>query len=143
MMNAVLRRVLIPSIALLILLPGIAFAQSGSTGGSIGNDDKSVSGTRDIQQSAEPERSTPRAKPAAREEQRRSAPSRAGPPVQKPPPNPEGLVRMDRQDGAISDGNCTCKRNCNSATPTSPSLIAQCMQNCARTYSGCNKGLPR
>src|ERR1700688_1409572 len=44
-----------------------AFAQSGSAGGSIGNDEKSLSGTR----SAEPEAPARRSKPAA-EEPRRS-----------------------------------------------------------------------
>src|ERR1700688_2143073 len=50
-----------------------ALAQSGSAGGSIGNDEKSLSGTR----SAEPERPARRSKPAA-EEPRRSAPRRSG-----------------------------------------------------------------
>jgi hypothetical protein len=53
--------------------PGAAFAQSGSAGGSIGNDEKSLSGTR----SAEPERPARRSKPAA-EEPHRSAPRRSG-----------------------------------------------------------------
>jgi hypothetical protein len=39
-----------------IVGPGTALAQSGSAGGSIGNDEKSLSGSR----SAEPERPTPR-----------------------------------------------------------------------------------
>ena len=52
--------------------PGTAFAQSGSAGGSIGNDEKSLSGTR----SAEPERPARRSKPEA-EEPRRSAPRRS------------------------------------------------------------------
>ena len=53
--------------------PGLASAQSGSAGGSIGNDEKSLSGTR----SAEPDRPARRSKPAA-EEPRRSAPRRSG-----------------------------------------------------------------
>jgi hypothetical protein len=52
---------------------GNALAQSGSAGGNIGNDDKSLSGTR----SAEPERPSRRSKPEA-EEPRRSAPRRSG-----------------------------------------------------------------
>jgi hypothetical protein len=48
--------------------PGAALAQSGSAGGSIGNDEKSLSGTR----SAEPERPARRSKPEA-EEPRQSA----------------------------------------------------------------------
>ena len=43
--------------------PRAAFAQSGSAGGSIGNDEKSLSGSR----SAEPERPARRSKPAAEE----------------------------------------------------------------------------
>lgn len=52
---------------------GNALAQSGSAGGNIGNDEKSLSGTR----SAEPERPSRRSKPEA-EEPRRSAPRRSG-----------------------------------------------------------------
>src|ERR1700730_13643791 len=54
--------------------PGAAaFAQSGSAGGSIGNDEKSLSGSR----SAEPERPARRSKPEA-EEPRRSTSRRGG-----------------------------------------------------------------
>jgi len=69
------RRVVTPLVCLLLaLITGIpaAIAQSGSTGGSIGNDDKSLSGSR----SAEPERPARRSRPDA-EEPRRS-PSRGG-----------------------------------------------------------------
>jgi hypothetical protein len=59
------------SLALLIGAAA-ALAQSGSAGGSIGNDDKSLSGSR----SAEPERPSRRAKPEAAEP-RRAAPRRA------------------------------------------------------------------
>lgn len=48
-----------------------AFAQSGSAGGSIGNDEKSLSGSR----SAEPSEPARRSKPAAEE---RSSPRRSG-----------------------------------------------------------------
>jgi hypothetical protein len=50
--------------------PGLAFAQSGSAGGSIGNDEKSLSGSREAPRSAE----TParRSKPAAEEPRRAS-----------------------------------------------------------------------
>jgi hypothetical protein len=54
--------------------PRMAMAQSGSAGGSIGNDEKSLSGTRE--RSAEPERSSGRSKPA--EDQGRSASRRSG-----------------------------------------------------------------
>jgi hypothetical protein len=38
-----------------LLAPGAALAQSGSAGGSIGNDDKSISGSRSEPRSVEPE----------------------------------------------------------------------------------------
>ena len=57
----------------LTLAPSAARAQSGSTGGSIGNDDKSLSGSR----SAEPERPARRITPDA-EEPRRSTSRRSG-----------------------------------------------------------------
>jgi len=56
-----------------------AVAQSGSAGGSIGNDEKSLSGSRQESssgRSAEPAPSARRSKPAAAEE--RSAPRRSG-----------------------------------------------------------------
>ena len=56
--------------------PGIALAQSGSAGGSIGNDEKSLSGSRQAPRSVEPEPSAQRNKPEA-EESRRST-SRSG-----------------------------------------------------------------
>jgi hypothetical protein len=53
--------------------PGLALAQTGSAGGSIGNDDKSLSGSR----SAEPERPARGSKPDA-DESRRSSSRRSG-----------------------------------------------------------------
>ena len=53
--------------------PPSAWAQSGSSGGSIGNDEKSLSGSR----SAEPERPARRSKPEA-DEPRRSTSRRGG-----------------------------------------------------------------
>lgn len=55
----------------LAVSPSATRAQSGSTGGSIGNDDKSISGSR----SAEPERP---ARPTEAEEPRRSTSRRGG-----------------------------------------------------------------
>ena len=52
--------------------PATALAQSGSAGGSIGNDEKSVSGTRQAPRSVETEKPARRSKPAA-EEPRRAA----------------------------------------------------------------------
>ena len=49
-----------------------AFAQSGSTGGSIGNDEKSLSGTRDVPRTVEPTKPARRSKPDAEEPRRGS-----------------------------------------------------------------------
>jgi hypothetical protein len=57
--------------------PAIAFAQSGSAGGSIGNDEKSVSGSRQTPRSVEPERPVRRSKPEA-DEPRRAARNSGG-----------------------------------------------------------------
>jgi hypothetical protein len=57
----------------LVVGSAAALAQSGSVGGSIGNDDKSLSGSR----SAEPQRSSRRSQPAPAAEPRRPAPRRA------------------------------------------------------------------
>jgi len=51
------------------ICPGLTLAQSGSAGGSIGNDEKSLSGSRQTPRSAEPERPA-RSKPEAREPRR-------------------------------------------------------------------------
>ena len=59
-----------------IALPDMARAQSGSAGGSIGNDEKSLSGTRQTSPAAEPSRPARRSKPAADEPSR--APQRSG-----------------------------------------------------------------
>jgi hypothetical protein len=53
------------------VLPGLARAQSGSAGGSIGNDEKSLSGSRETPRAAEP------SKPARRSKTETEAPSRA------------------------------------------------------------------
>lgn len=76
MQHAIRRRITIALACAALALgigPRASLAQSGSAGGSIGNDQKSLSGTR----SAEPERPARRSKPAA-EEPRRSAPRRSG-----------------------------------------------------------------
>jgi len=46
-------------------VPAVAFAQSGSAGGSIGNDEKSISGSRQAPRAVESERPARRSKPAA------------------------------------------------------------------------------
>ena len=55
----------------IVALPGLARAQSGSAGGSIGNDEKSLSGSRETPRAAEP------SKPARRSKPETEAPSRA------------------------------------------------------------------
>jgi hypothetical protein len=65
----------IPLLALLIPLvcgPGVAMAQSGSAGGSIGNDEKSLSGTRQAPRAVEPSKPARRAKPESDEPRRAS-----------------------------------------------------------------------
>lgn len=52
--------------------PAIALAQSGSAGGSIGNDEKSVSGTRQAPRSVETEKPARRSKPEAEQPRRAS-----------------------------------------------------------------------
>ena len=54
-----------------LALPSLARAQSGSAGGSIGNDEKSLSGSRETPRAAEP------SKPARRSKPETEAPSRA------------------------------------------------------------------
>jgi hypothetical protein len=56
--------------------PGTAFAQSGSAGGSIGNDEKSLSGSREAPRSTEPSKPARRSKPEAEEPRR--APRNSG-----------------------------------------------------------------
>jgi hypothetical protein len=58
--------------------PAIAFAQSGSAGGSIGNDEKSVSGSRQTPRSVEPEKPVRRSKPEADEPRRAARKSGGG-----------------------------------------------------------------
>lgn len=70
----------IPILALLIPLAcasGLAQAQSGSTGGSIGNDEKSLSGSREPPRASESEKSARRSKPEADEPRRASQSSGA------------------------------------------------------------------
>jgi hypothetical protein len=50
----------------------LALAQSGSAGGSIGNDEKSLSGSRETPRSVEPDRPARRSKPEADEPRRAS-----------------------------------------------------------------------
>jgi len=58
--------------------PATALAQSGSAGGSIGNDEKSVSGSRQAPRSIETEKPARRSKPEAEEPRRASRKSGGG-----------------------------------------------------------------
>src|SRR6478672_2935393 len=74
MSNTASRKFALASLLLALAAPS-AFAQSGSAGGSIGNDEKSLSGSRQDSssgRSAEPAPSERRSKPAA-DEQRSSS----------------------------------------------------------------------
>lgn len=78
MPNAVVRTITLASLLNLALASSSAFAQSGSAGGSIGNDEKSLSGSRQDTssgRSAEPAAPPRRSKPATEE---RSSPRRSG-----------------------------------------------------------------
>ncbi|MBC9876211.1 hypothetical protein G8O24_02490 [Bradyrhizobium sp. INPA01-394B] len=74
MTSAVVRTFALASLLSIALASPSAFAQSGSAGGSIGNDEKSLSGSRS-DRSAEPAAPARRSKPAAEE---RSSPRRSG-----------------------------------------------------------------
>ncbi|MGY8631463.1 hypothetical protein RAD15_03070 [Bradyrhizobium sp. 14AA] len=79
MPNAVIRTFACASLLTAALASSSAFAQSGSAGGSIGNDEKSLSGSRQDSssgRSAEPAPSARRSKPAA--EEQRSSSRRSG-----------------------------------------------------------------
>ena len=62
---------------LLVGAPGAALAQSGSTGGSIGNDEKSLSGSRQ-ERSVEPDQPARRSRPEPEEPRRASRRSGGG-----------------------------------------------------------------
>jgi hypothetical protein len=66
-----IKAVLLSATLAVVALPGLARAQSGSAGGSIGNDEKSLSGSRETPRAAEP------SKPARRSKTETEAPSRA------------------------------------------------------------------
>lgn len=60
------------SILVSVAIGSAAFAQSGSAGGSIGNDDKSLSGSRESPRGVESEKPARRSKPEAEEPRRAS-----------------------------------------------------------------------
>jgi hypothetical protein len=67
-----LRGALLAAVISVAIGSATALAQSGSAGGSIGNDEKSLSGSRETPRSVEPDRPTRRSKPEADEPRRAS-----------------------------------------------------------------------
>jgi hypothetical protein len=81
MQNAVQRSIRILLVSFLIsvsIATSTAFAQSGSAGGSIGNDEKSLSGSRQAPRSVDTEKPARRSKPEADEPRRVSRKSGGG-----------------------------------------------------------------
>ncbi len=66
------------SFAILVAIGGAAVAQSGSAGGSIGNDEKSLSGSREAPRTVEPSKPARRAKSESDEPRRASGKSGGG-----------------------------------------------------------------
>jgi hypothetical protein len=66
------------SLLLSVAISGAAVAQSGSAGGSIGNDEKSLSGSREKPRTVEPSKPARRAKPESDEPRRASRRSGGG-----------------------------------------------------------------
>src|SRR3954451_19998234 len=60
----------------IVALPSLGHAQSGSAGGSIGNDEKSLSGSRETPRATEPSKPARRSKPA--DDETRRAPQKSG-----------------------------------------------------------------
>jgi hypothetical protein len=84
LMQTVIRRSIRTGLVLLLLLllvgfgAGLALAQSGSAGGSIGNDEKSLSGSRQTPRAVESEKPARKNKPEAEEPRRASRKSGGG-----------------------------------------------------------------
>ena len=82
LMQNVIRRSIRTGLVLLLLLvgfgSGLALAQSGSAGGSIGNDEKSLSGSRQTPRAVESEKPARKNKPEAEEPRRASRKSGGG-----------------------------------------------------------------
>jgi hypothetical protein len=71
-------RITLCALLLSVAISGAAVAQSGSAGGSIGNDEKSLSGSRQAPRAVEPSKPARRAKPEAEEPRRASRKSGGG-----------------------------------------------------------------
>lgn len=61
--------------------------------------------------------------------------------------NAGAAIAYDAQgSGKISNGNCTCKSNCDqfaNAGQLAGEKLAQCKSDCQQKYAGCNKGSQR
>jgi hypothetical protein len=61
--------------------------------------------------------------------------------------NAGAAIAYDAQgSGKISNGNCTCKSNCDQfakAGQLAGEKLAQCKSDCQQKYAGCNKGSQR
>lgn len=71
-------RTTLASLLISAVMSGAALGQSGSVGGSIGNDEKSLSGSREAPRAVEPSKPARRAKPEAEEPRRASRKSGGG-----------------------------------------------------------------
>ena len=81
MQNVIRRSIGTGLVSLLLLVgfgAGLALAQSGSAGGSIGNDEKSLSGSRQTPRAVESEKPARKSKPEAEEPRRASRKSGGG-----------------------------------------------------------------
>ena len=81
MQNVIRRSIRTGLVSLLLLVgfgAGLALAQSGSAGGSIGNDEKSLSGSRQTPRAVESEKPARKNKPEAEEPRRASRKSGGG-----------------------------------------------------------------
>jgi hypothetical protein len=81
MQNVIRRSIGTGLVSLLLLVgfgAGLALAQSGSAGGSIGNDEKSLSGSRQTPRAVESEKPARKGKPEAEEPRRASRKSGGG-----------------------------------------------------------------
>jgi hypothetical protein len=81
MQNAIRRRIKIALLCMSFIVAiglSAAFAQSGSAGGSIGNDEKSLSGSREAPRAVETPKPARRSKPEAEEPRRASRKSGGG-----------------------------------------------------------------
>ena len=62
------------------------------------------------------------------------------------PPAPASRGFEPMGSGAISNGNCVCKKHCDQfakAGQLARLNLAQCKSDCEQKYAGCNKGAMR